>query len=216
MSRNLIRVRTVESLASALKKDNKTVRVQLKTLGIAVVDDCYDHVRYEAALNEPNWLRNKRAEWSLNHFSGLGAIKYLLDPLKVNIVAHECRGSQYLMLRGSSGAKTYCKVYYSGTLLSSKSRSLGYFHINNFLREEARDAFTHYMCVSFEGPHAWVFPKNTLCNVYNMLREKEYGAVHHELTIASSQQDREYGGLCASVGTENSKWLLKAAKQLGL
>jgi hypothetical protein len=216
MPRTLVRVRTVESLASALKKDVKTVRVHLKTLGVVIVDGCYDHVRYEAALNEPNWLRNKRTEWSLSHSSGLGAIKYLLDPLKINIVAHECRGSQYLMLRGPSGSRTFCKVYYTGSLLATRTKQYGYFHINNFLRNGERDVHTHYMCVSFEGPFAWVLSKTKLADTHAVLSGKGHGTYHQELTIAAHQQDREHGGVRAMLDVENSKWLLKSAKQLDL
>jgi len=223
----MIRLRPVEDLAKELKRDKKQTLAHLNALGVKVVDGFFDTVRFEAAVGEPQWLRNKRNEWSLSPRTGLGAVKHLLDPLGVIIIEHECRGSQYLMLRsggpsitgrsGSAGKglgskKSFCKMYYKGTFISQRTNKTVSFDINNFKKDDAPD---YYVCMCFEGPLMWVFSKDALLEAHASLRRSGYGKYVDEMTISQSQLEREFGGIHALVNDKSSS-LLVDAKQLGL
>ena len=226
----MIRLRQVEDLAKEIKRDQKQTLAHLNELGVKVIDGFFDSVRFEAAVSEPQWLREKRNAWSLSPRVGLGAIKHLLDPLGVIMVEHECRGSQYLMLRragpsiaanaskkttagtGLGTQKVLCKLYYRGAFLSTRAHKTAAFDIHNFLRA---DAPATYLGVCFEGPMMWAFSKRELVSVHTQLSKREYGDRKWDLGISAAQQDREFGGVHALVN-ERSRWLLTDASQLGL
>jgi hypothetical protein len=234
-----IRLRQVEDLAKELKSDKKQTLARLTNLGVKVIDGYFDAVRFEAAVQEPSWLRGKRNEWSLSPRTGLGAVKFLLDPLGISIVEHECRGSNYLMLRrdlsaGVKGAmansargkvaavvsagsrlsekKVFCKMYYKGTFSSNKKHKVCAFEINNIKHELAPD---YYLGMCFEGPLLWAFDRDDMLEYHAKLKKSEYGKVYDGLSISADQANRELGGVHALVD-ELSLWLLKDAKQLGL
>lgn len=162
-----------------------TARKLLKEKGIVVVDGMYDSRRLDAAMNEPAWLRTKRNNWSLSHTSGLGAVKYVLDPLKINTVEHECRGSQWLMLEGPKKNRQFVKMYYTGRMLSLGIQK---FELRNFLREDASE---YYLCAGFDGPHLWAISARTLARQW------------HEANELGSQQYLSQLGFYVPPGAEN-------------
>lgn len=160
-------VRTVAQLSEQLRRPEKAVLATLNELGVVVVDGLYNHGRYEAALTEPKWLRNKRNEWSLSHATGLGAIKYILDPLKINIVQHHMCGPNFLMLEGASRKRAWVKVHYRNTWIKQKSRNTAHFECKGF---GADDAPEHYLFVCLEEPMAWHFTRTQLRDYANYLK----------------------------------------------
>lgn len=163
-----IKLRSVEDLAKELDRTQVSTQKFLFDQGIRVVDGFFNQQRLDAASLEPAFVTKRRQGWGLSHASGLGAIKFLLDPLKVDIVEHECRGAQWLMLRGPKLKRNRVKVYYKGKLNNyGKSAQ---FQIRNFLREGAP---THFLCVSFDGPHAWAISSRELTKKWDLLLEQD-------------------------------------------
>ena len=163
-----IDIRSVKSLAEELKRPEAAVRTTLKDLGVVVIDGHYNHDRYLAAYSEPTWLRNKRNEWSLSHDKGLGAVKYILDPLKVNIVQHDMSQANYLMLEGPSRVRSFVKLHFRNSWVVQKDRLSVCFDCKGFTDETQE--YQHVMFVCIEGKTAWAFSRQQLISYYNFLR----------------------------------------------
>jgi hypothetical protein len=215
----MIRLRSVSDLAAELKVSPKAAQQRLSDLGIRVIGDMFDQIRFEAALAEPQWLRDKRNAWTLTPRTGLGAVKHILDPLGVVMVEHECRGAQYLMLRRMvgparnrlSGVKVFCKMYYKGQFVSDKKHTAA-FDIVNFMGDSAPRI---YLGMCFEGPMLWAFDTAQLCKIYRKLLKSDTGSEIAGVSANRDMRSRELGGIHALVD-DKSPWLLTNASQLGL
>ena len=163
-----IDIRSVGALAEELKRPEAAVRNTLKDLGVVVIDGNYNHDRYLAAFSEPSWLRNKRNEWSLSHDGGLGAVKYILDPLKINIVQHEMSRANYLMLEGPGRLRHFVKLQYRNKWVKQKDRSSVCFDCKGLTDETQGNQYFMFVCI--EGKMAWAFSRNQLISYYNFLR----------------------------------------------
>lgn len=206
-----IRLRSVDDFAKEVGGKKKAKQI-LSDKGIRIIDGFFDERRLEAAFAEPAWLRNRRKAWSLSHTSGLGAVKYLMDPLKINIIEHECRGAQWLMLQGSSGKRNFVKMYYKGTL--THSMTVGRFEIRNFLRSNAP---SHFLCVAFPLPHAWVLEAKELTKRWHALKkmgrfEQDEDGFH----IPYGAEDHEGGFLGITLRTTQGEYTLDDASKLGI
>lgn len=213
-----IRLRSVEDFAKEAGGKKKALEL-LKKQNIRVLDGYFDERRLEAALSEPAWLKDRRREWNLSPTSGLGAIKQLLDPLKVDIVEHECRGSQWLTLQREKQNKprrSTVKVYYKGGLSNGNRGTKVRFDIWNFLRDDAPD---YYLCMCFEGPRAWVLDPQELAQRWATIQYAANPGFYRDdngFFIPFNSLDHEGGHLAVSLSINDTRLGLNAASQLGL
>lgn len=163
-----VQVRAVDALCSDLKMKLPGVKQILADLGVTIIDGYYDHSRYESALNEPSWLRNKRREWSLSHTTGLGAVKHLLDPLKVNIVAHDFRGpNNYITIETANRKRYWCKLCFRNSWAKCTTKEVASFFVRGFNEEFVPE---HYLLMCVEGNLAWHFSRDFLRKSWDELR----------------------------------------------
>jgi len=203
-----VRLRSIHKLA---KEQSTTADVMVGILaarGIAVVGDLYDAALYEAvgtATDAPTSSKVNR--WGLSHRLGLGAVKFLLDPLSIHITVHDCRGSQYLMLR-KKGRLSYVKWHYAN--YAAVRTSTCKFQVRGFVYDAKYD---YYLFTCFDGPFAWVIPRKQLLSTWNaLLKGKEV----NDFGIIKGQEENEGGALQIRLHTETSKFALTDSKQLGL
>jgi hypothetical protein len=207
-----IRLRTVDNLAKEVG-GRKSALALLAEKGVRVINDTFDDNRLEAAYAEPRWLHTRRQDWSLSHHSGLGAVKYLLDPLKVNIVQHECRGSQWLMLEGPSRRRQFVKMYYTGKMTGTANPAAN-FQIRNFLRE---DAPNFYVLMSFEGPHIWSVPSRKLAEMWRLLKRTRKPSESDEgFSVPAGLNEHKFGALNVYLHADDRRFKLDALKRVGL
>lgn len=206
-----IKLRTVDDFAEEV--GGKAVAKQmLSDRGIRVISGFFDDRRLQAAFSEPRWLRDRRKGWSLSHTSGLGAVKHWMDPLKINIVEHECRGSQWLMLQGPSGSRNFVKMYYKGRL--SARGTAARFEIRNFLRENAP---THFLCTSFEGPHLWAITTKELTKRWHDLQKaKQFAIDSNGFSIPYGGEDHPGGFLGITFHVDKGKHILDNPTKIGI
>jgi hypothetical protein len=178
-------VRSVDALSKQLERSPKQILATLSEMGVVVVDGLYNHTRYEAALSEPKWLRNKRNEWSLSDNTGLGAIKYVLDPLKINIVQHDMRVVNYLMLEGPSRKRQFVRVHYRNNWIKQKTRLSCCFETTGF-QEDTAPLHTLFVCI--EGRVIWHFSRKELREYASHL---SVGAPRYLDGVTSRWNDRE-------------------------
>lgn len=205
-----IRLRRVANLAKEVNKSVEETTKILSARGIVVIDGFYDRGLFEALFNEPALLTKKRIEWGISHRLGIGAVKYLLDPLGIRIVVHDCRGSQWLMLRSENKNVLtrwqYANGYTSGPWCV--------FSVRNFLQEGAAP---YYLFTVFDGPHAWAISTKTLVAAWDALKQGRgsKAGIEDHFSIPEGLTDHEGGALSVRVSVESHKFELKSKKQLG-
>ncbi len=201
-----IRIRRVSELAKEINKSVEDTTKLLSARGIVVIDGYFDKGLFEALYNEPSLLTRKRTDWGLSHRLGIGAVKYLLDPLGIRIVVHDCRGTQWLVLRSDSKNVLvrwqYANDFTAGTWCA--------FSVRNFLRPNAPP---YYLFTVFNGPHAWAISTRTLVVAWNKLHENE--EKHDIFKIPDGFEEHEGGALSVSLTASSNKFELKDKKQLG-
>jgi hypothetical protein len=202
-----IRLRRVDALATELKKSATDVKKMLSAKGIVVVDGYYDGGLFDAVFKEPALLGRKRVEWGLSHRLGLGAVKYLMDPLGIRIVVHDCKATQYLMLRRSS-KNVYVNWRYAN---EPTTASCCVFGVRNFLRDNAPN---YYLFTCFDGPIGWVVPTKAMVAAWTTL--KANGPDDTSIfSIPTGFEEHEGGSLFIQLDLTSSKYELKDHKQLG-
>jgi hypothetical protein len=157
------KLRAVSDLAAEVG-DIKKARKILFNAGIKPVADYFDQSRLDIAVNEPQWHRSRNKAWSLSSKAGLGAMKYMLDPLKIDIMSHECKRSQWLTLQGPNRSRSYVKVHYKG----KGSYDGAAFQLRGFLYEDAPE---YYFLICFEGPWAWVVSRSKCRSIWTKLKK---------------------------------------------
>ena len=205
-----VKVRSLDELCAELKKKPQVVRSMLADLGVTIIDGFYDHARYESALAEPSWLRNKRKEWTLSPTTGLGAIKHALDPLKMTIVSHDMRGpNQYITIRDDKHQRHLCKVLYRNNWMPLKTSRVASFYVRGFMHEHAPDT---YLMVCIEQPCIWMFKRTFMQSQFAKLAKHPPKYVKG---VQCSWSDRELlqGGLHFWLD-EKSDYLLDSADDL--
>jgi hypothetical protein len=188
----------------------KEARRVLRQEGIKVIAEMFDPQMLEAAHNTPLWLSKTRRSWGLSHTTGLGAVKHELDPLKINITQHVCRGPQWLMLQGPSNRKTFVKMYYKGAL--SARSGTAHYRITNFLRDNAPD---YYLCACFEGPHLWAISAKVLKKKWDNIRATAANAIPG-FRIPVGREGHEGGVLTITFRVDKADYVLDAPAKLGL
>lgn len=109
----------------------------------------------------PQWLQQRREACDLDPTHGLGAIKWLLDEFRVNIVRHEYVGVNFVSLRRGRGPTRRFKVHTAGRV----SGYVAPFGVRNFMREDAPE---QYLFVAFEPqPMMWTATADELSEVYD-------------------------------------------------
>jgi hypothetical protein len=187
-----VKIRKVDELCTELVRPLPAVKAMLADLGVTVIDGYYDHARYESALAEPGWLRGKRKEWTLSHSTGLGAVKYVLDPLKISIVSHDMRGvNQYLTLQTPKRTRHLCKLLYRNSWMPVKSKKVAAFNVKGFCHDHAP---LDYLFVCIEGPLAWHLKRDEMRLQWRTL-SKEPAKYVQGLQCSWGDRQLSHGGL---------------------
>lgn len=210
-------IREVSSLAETLKKSVKDTEKALTELGVSTISGYYDHARYTAAFNEPSWLRERRNEWTLSHDKGLGAAKYVLDALDIDIVQHDLAVPQRLMLqtRNKRGRnkRSLVKLYYRNKWIKrdyNVSNAVN-FIATNFLNTDAQA----YLFLCVEGKTAWAYSTEMLQVYFDELREQPFPQYVDSVICREVDKEHPNGSLHFWLNEESDS-LLTHATQLCL
>lgn len=201
-----LRIQEVSKLAEELGKETPEVVQLLTSKGISTIGGYYDAALFDAVTKEPALTTKKRLEWGLSPRLGLGAVKAILDPMGVRVTVHDCRGSQWLMLR--HGVKTvYVKWYYTNVPVTRKKWCN--FEVRGFLRD---DAPQNFLFTCFDGHFAWALSRATIRSAWtNMQQDKEVSL----FSLVVGHEEHETGAVRIRLHTGTSKFQLQSPKQLG-
>lgn len=112
---------------------------------------------------EPQWLVKRRNNCALDPMEGLGALKFLLDPLKVDIIQHRYVGVNYVSLRRHKKKSKEFKLY----TRSKMGQYNASFVVTNFMYQDSPQQYL-FMALRPE-PILWAASQDMLMDAHEEL-----------------------------------------------